>query len=135
MGVRLQTLKGMTMELKEKLGEKGIRRSDQLLQATRLPRQRQELARFAGVDSRRILELANRADLARIKGIGGVYSDLLEKAGVDSVSELARRRPDNLYKAIVATNEREGLTRQPPTNALVHAWIEQARELPKTLEY
>jgi len=43
------------------------------------------LAEHAGVESRAILELANRADLARVRGIGGVFSDLLEQAGVDTV--------------------------------------------------
>ena len=45
--------------------------------------------------------MANRADLARVRGVGGVFSDLLEHAGVDTVREFAIRRPDNLYANLV----------------------------------
>ena len=33
-----------------------------------------------GVDARYLLELTNRADLSRIKGVGKVYADVLETA-------------------------------------------------------
>ena len=75
----------MSTELEAKLKERGIYNSDQLLEAARTPSGRQALAEHAGVESRAILELANRADLARVRGIGGVFSDLLEQAGVDTV--------------------------------------------------
>ena len=54
---------------------------------------RKALASKLGIDERALLELGNRADLARIKGVGAVYSDLLEFAGVDTVAELAKRVP------------------------------------------
>ena len=39
-----------------------------------------------------VLELINRADLARVKGIGSIYANMLEVAGVDTVKELAQRK-------------------------------------------
>jgi predicted flap endonuclease-1-like 5' DNA nuclease len=81
------------------------------------------------------LELANRADLARVKGVSGVYSDLLESAGVDTVKELATRRPDNLHAKLLEINEKEKLTERVPTAAAVESWIGQAKELPKILKY
>ena len=74
-------------------------------------------------------------DRARIKGVSGVYSDLLEKAGVDSVKELATRRPDNLHAKIVDTNAGVQITKQPPSLAMVESWVQQAKDLPKTLSY
>ena len=88
-----------------------------------------------GCDPKVILELCNRADLARIKGVSGVYSDLLEKAGVDTVKELATRRPDNLHAKIIETNDTEKLTERPPNAAAVENWVNQAKELPKLLTY
>ncbi|HHB13259.1 MAG TPA: DUF4332 domain-containing protein, partial [Chromatiales bacterium] len=90
MSVPIKQLKGMTDELAAKLSELGITNSDKLLQAAATPKQRRELAKQTGVKERDILELANRADLSRIKGVAGVFSDLLEKAGVDTVKELAQ---------------------------------------------
>jgi predicted flap endonuclease-1-like 5' DNA nuclease len=128
-------LKGMTAEVLAACKERGIKDSDQLLEVVGTPKQRKELAQALGVEARMILELANRADLSRIKGVAGVYSDLLEAAGVDTVKELAKRRPDNLHAKIVETNEAEALTKQPPTLKAVEAWVEQAKGLDRRIEY
>ena len=135
MAVPVSELRGMTDDLADKLQAQGLRDSDQYLEATANPAQRKTLATQLGVATRDVLELANRADLARVKGVGGVYSDLLEHAGVDTVKELATRRPDNLHAKILAVNEDKQLTERPPTAANVEDWVAQAKELPKTLTY
>jgi len=99
------------------------------------PAGRKELAALCGCDVKIILDLCNRADLARIKGISGVYSDLLEAAGVDTVKELATRRPDNLHVKLKETNDRKKLTQRPPTLDQVEDWVDQAKALPKMLRY
>lgn len=93
----INELRGMSDAIAGAMKAQGIHDSDQLLQAAKTPTQRKQLAKECGCAERDILELANRADLARLKGIGGAYSDLLEKAGVDTVKELRHRRPDNLH--------------------------------------
>jgi predicted flap endonuclease-1-like 5' DNA nuclease len=131
----VKELAGATDAIVSKLKEKGITDSEELLQASATPAQRKELAASSGCEAREILELANRADLARVKGVSGVYSDLLEAAGVDTVKELATRRPDNLHAKIVETNDASKLTERPPTAKMVSNWVEQAKELPKVLSY
>ena len=135
MATLIGKLRGLSYELEIKFRERGIRTSDQLLDITRTPAGRKELAAYAGVEARAILELANRADLARVKGIGGVFSDLLEHAGVDTVKELATRRPDNLYARLVEINAQERLAGRAPTRNAVQAWVAYAKELPPLLEY
>ena len=135
MPVLISKLRGLSFELEAKLLERGIRTSDELLEIVRTPAGRQELAADTGVESRVILELANRADLARVNGIGGVFSDLLEHAGVDTVKELAARRPDHLYAKLVETNVNKAFAGRAPTRNAVESWVAQARELPKVLEY
>ena len=135
MATLIGKLRGLSYELENKLRERGIRTSDQLLDAARTPAGRQELAAYAGVEAPAILELANRADLARVKGIGGVFSDLLEHAGVDTVKELATRRPDRLYARLVQINAQERLAGRAPTRNAVQAWVVHAKELPPLLEY
>jgi len=135
MTVSVKDLQGSTPELIEKLKANGIINNEQLLAAAAAPAQRKVLASACGCDARVILELANRADLARIKGVSGVYSDLLEKAGVDTVKELATRRADNLHAKIVETNASHQITKQAPSLAMVESWVQQAKELPKTLSY
>jgi predicted flap endonuclease-1-like 5' DNA nuclease len=135
MKVRIGKLRGLTRDLEAKLYQRGILTSDHLLEVARTPAGRQALADYAGVEPEMILELANRADLARVKGIGGVFSDLLEHAGVDTVTELATRNPDNLYAKLIETNARKLFAGRNPTRNAVQAWVAHAKKLPRVLEY
>ena len=134
--VAVKEVKGVTEELQPKLKEQGINDSDQLLEKAKTPAGRRELAGKLGVDPKVVLELANRADLVRIKGVAGVYSNLLENAGVDTVKELSGRVPENLQAKLAQVNEKMKLAnRTPPTVEMVKDWVSQAKALPKTLEY
>jgi len=82
-----------------------------------------------------ILELANRADLARIKGVAGVYSDLLEEAGVDTVKELKKRVPEKLHAKLLEINEQKKLTAKPPALKMVATWVSLAKRRRKFLQY
>lgn len=128
-------LRGLSEDVASQLRVLGIFDSDHLLEAARTPAGRQELAEKIGIDARAVLELANRADLARIRGVAGVFGDLLEHAGVDTVKELATRNPDNLHRALVETNEREHLAGRQPNADMVASWVAQAKELPAGIEY
>lgn len=75
------------------------------------------------------------ADLFRIKGIGEEYSELLKEAGVNTVVELARRNPENLQETLVGVNEAKKLVRRTPTLNQTKDWIEQAKILPRKVEY
>jgi predicted flap endonuclease-1-like 5' DNA nuclease len=135
MATAVKDLKGATEAIVAKLKEKGIADNEALLAAGAAPAQRKALAEECGCTPKDILELCNRADLARVKGVSGVYSDLLEKSGVDTVKELATRRPDNLHAKIAETNAAAQLTQRPPPAAAVEDWVAQAKELPKILTY
>ena len=135
MGVTLRELRGMNPQLETKLKALGIKNSDDLLEHVKTPAARRDLAAKLGVDPSIVSELANRADLARVRGIGGVYSDLLEAAGVDTVKELARRNPENLHEAIVKLNAEMRLAGRVPSLNMVQKWVEQAKSLAPVLEY
>jgi predicted flap endonuclease-1-like 5' DNA nuclease len=131
----IDNLRGMTPDLAAALKGLGIRNNEQLLRAAATPKLRRELADRIEADPRGILELANRADLARVSGIGGVYADLLEQAGVDTVKELAQRRPDNLHQKLLATNDAKRLAKVSPPPAKVADWVQQAKALDPLLQY
>ena len=135
MSLTLGELRGITDAVLSALKGHGLADSDALLEAARTPQGRKSLAAAAGVESTVILELANRADLARVKGIGRVYSDLMEEAGVDTVKELARRSPANLHAELIEINTTRQFTQRPPSVEQVSDFVEQAKSLPGMLEY
>ena len=135
MSITLGELRGITNAVINALKAQGLGDSNALLEAAKTPEGRKELASAAGINATMILELANRADLARIKGVGRVYSDLLEEAGVDTVKELARRSPENLHAKLIEINNVRQFTQRPPSMEQIADFVEQAKALPGMLEY
>jgi predicted flap endonuclease-1-like 5' DNA nuclease len=120
----------------EKLGAAGVRTVEGLLEKGATRKDRQALADASGLSTQRILEWVNRADLYRVKGIGSEYSDVLEMVGVDTVPELAQRNAANLAAAIVKLDqERPNVIRRIPSEKEIAGWIEQAKGLPRVVEY
>lgn len=130
-----EEIKGLTPELAAKLKAKGIASAEGLLKAGKTPQARKSLAEELGLDAAVLTEYLNRADLVRVKGVGGVYANLLEEAGVDTIKELATRVPANLQAKIVEVNAAKKLTAKLPTVGQVEAWVSQAKQLPKLIEY
>lgn len=132
---KIEDLEGIGPVLGEKFRAAGINNTDALLANTKTPKQRKELAEKTGISEKQILKFANMVDLYRINGIGSEFSELLEASGVDTVPELAQRNPENLTKKMEEVNAEKKLTRRTPSLAEVTKWIEQAKTLPRMLEY
>lgn len=118
-----------------KLKEAGIDSTESLLEECASPAGRKALGESSGISDKLILKWANRADLARIKGIGTQYADLLEVAGIDTVPDLARRNPENLLKAMTEANDQRQTVNRMPTISQVEDWVSQAKELPRVMTY
>ena len=82
-----------------------------------------------------ILKWVNRADLARINGIGAQFADLLEAAGIDSVPELGQRNGANLHAKLEEVNTAKNLFNRVPSADEVEDWINQAKALPKVVTH
>jgi predicted flap endonuclease-1-like 5' DNA nuclease len=93
------------------------------------------LAEKTGIHEPLILKWVNRADLARIKGVGSEYADLLEESGVDTVVELGKRVPANLFKKMEEVNATKKLVRKLPVESQVLDWVEQAKKLERVVTY
>jgi predicted flap endonuclease-1-like 5' DNA nuclease len=119
----------------QKLRDEGVATTEALLEQGATPHGRTELAKKTGISDRLILKWVNRADLFRVKGIGEQYSDLLAAAGVETVLELAQRRPDHLHQKLVETNEAKKLVRVVPGLEQVTEWVKQAHDLCRVVTY
>ncbi len=131
----IQDVEGIGPSYGEKLQNAGIKDTDALLAACKTPKDRSELAAKADLSDKQILKWANMVDLYRISGVGSEFAELLEASGVDTVPELAQRRPDNLAAKMAEVNEAKKLTRRVPTEADCEKWVAQAKTLPRALEY
>jgi len=131
----IREIEGIGSNYAEKLQHMGINTVQNLLDKGCSRNGRKELAEKANISETLILEWVNMADLFRIEGVGEEYSDLLEEAGVDTVVELSKRIPEDLYAKLKEANEKKKLVRQLPSLDMVKKWIEQAKKLPRVVEY
>ncbi len=132
---RLQRVEGIGETYAKKLEEAGITTTESLLEKGATPKGREEMAKMTKIPASQILKWVNHVDLFRVKGIGAQYAELLEAAGVDTVPELAQRKPDNLLQKMIEVNEKTKKVRQLPSINRVKEWIEQAKKLPRVVTY
>jgi predicted flap endonuclease-1-like 5' DNA nuclease len=126
---KIINIEGIGPKYAKRLVNYGIRTTERLLLIAAHKRGREDLSEQTKIPEKLILEWVNLADLIRIKGIGEEYSDLLEEAGVDTVIELRRRRPDTLYTTMVDINRRKNLVRRIPSKKDVEIWVRNAKRL------
>jgi Na+-translocating ferredoxin:NAD+ oxidoreductase RnfD subunit/predicted flap endonuclease-1-like 5' DNA nuclease/NAD-dependent dihydropyrimidine dehydrogenase PreA subunit len=134
-GSKITEIEGIGPVNAAKLNSAGIYTTTDLLEAGATPLGRKELAAKTGIADKPILEWVNMSDLFRIKGVGEEYSDLLEESGVDTVVELSKRVPENLHAKMLEVNEKKNLVRRLPTLNEVKQWVEEAKKLPRKIQY
>jgi len=132
---RIVDVEGIGPVYAEKLQAAGIKTTDVLLEKGASPQGRKAIEEQTGISHGLILEWVNHVDLYRIKGVASEYSDLLEEAGVDTVVELGHRVAANLYQKMMEVNAEKELVRRLPTEKQVADWIEQAKKLPRGVNY
>ncbi|MDR3217960.1 MAG: DUF4332 domain-containing protein [Dysgonamonadaceae bacterium] len=132
---KIEEIEGIGQLLGEKFRKVGVASTDKLLSSTKTKKQRKDLAEATGISEKKILKFANMADLFRINGIGQEFSELLEAAGVDTVPELAQRKAENLTAKMEEVNNVKKLTRRTPSLKEVEKWVDEAKSLPRVLEY
>jgi predicted flap endonuclease-1-like 5' DNA nuclease len=131
MSYNIIDIEGIGETYASKLNMQGITTTDDLLVKAGTKKGRQDLAGDAGLPENLILTWVNHADLMRIKGVAGQFSELLEAAGVDSVKELAQRNAENLHTKMQETNEKFGLSGKVPSAESLQAMIDQAKTMDK----
>lgn len=135
MSYKVVAIEGVGEGYAQKLNAAGIKTDADLLQACLKPAQRKALAQKCDISEKLILKWANHCDLYRIKGVGPQFAELLEKAGVDTVKELAHRVPENLHKKIEEVNAKYNLVNRVPALKEIQKFVAEAKTLPALLEY
>ena len=131
----LTKIEGIGAANTRKLQEAGIKSIEALLEQGATKKGRNTLEKSTGISGANLLKWVNRADLMRVKGIGEEYADLLEAAGVDTVPELGKRKPDNLHAKMTEVNTAKKLVRQLPSAKVVAGWVEQAKSMERVVKY
>jgi hypothetical protein len=107
----------------------GVRTVDDLLRMGSTREGRQRMASRVGVSYRMVLSWVHRGDLLRVRGVGKQYSELLESAGVSSVSDLSDRNARILWQTLRGINRERRLVKRVPPRKTIEMWVYNARKL------
>ncbi len=119
--LELKNLKTLSPDAVLELEARGITRPRQLLRAIENPELRKRIP-LSDADLRKI---EDEIRLFTLKGIGWHHGELLRKAGIESVEELALADPDELYRALERL--RGGATFPALRREMVWVWVDAAR--------
>ena len=135
LGLPVSKLRGLAPRVRAALKRHRVTTCGQLLRAAGGARDRDRLAREAGIDPDALLALVRQVGLARVSGIGTVFGLMLEDLGVRDVPALAAQGPAELHARLFAHNREERIARRSPTPEEVEGWVRQARALPPLVSY
>ena len=135
MAYNIEDIEGIGEHYGTKLRPLGITTVEDLLAQGATPSGREALAAKSGIESARLLEWVNHADLFRVKGVAGQFAELLEAAGVDTVREFCSRVPENLHAKLVEVNESRHLVGRLPSLEQLRELIETAKRLNPVVKY
>ncbi len=129
MTYKTEEIEGIGPQFAERLGVVGVHNSDDLLERCATAEGRRQLASRTGLSTKQLETWWHQCDLMRVSGIGSEFGHLLESSGVQSVTELSTRDPENVVNLLHRVNNEKKLTRAVPSLKTVSKWINRAREL------
>ena len=125
----IDSINGMTHTEATKLRRARVRTTTTFLQIASTRSGRALLTKETGINSPKLLHWARRAELMQIKNLGRDYADLLEAAGVESVSELKRRNPESLHEMMQKINNKKNIVDRMPSLNRVSKWVADSTDM------
>jgi hypothetical protein len=120
--LEISDLRTLSPDAISELGKRGIARPVQLLRAIEDPVRREEIP----LPASQLREVEAEIRLLTLKGIGRAHGELLRRAGIASVEDLALADPDELYGALERLRGSDGFPALRRDMVLV--WVDAARE-------
>ena len=126
--MKIIEIEGIGKKYAGKLGRAGYDNVEDIVKLTW--EQINELAKKTKISAKRIDKWQEQADLISLKGIGPEFAEALNKIGIDSVKELARRNAESTLEKLKALDKRRpNIIRKLPTLTQVKDWIKEAEDL------
>ncbi|TFG06928.1 DUF4332 domain-containing protein [Candidatus Thorarchaeota archaeon] len=133
--ILLKEVEGIKSEYIGTLEKIGISNTAQLIIAGKTHNSRLALSGETGIPFDVIEVLVRLADLCRISDIKGKRVRLLFDTGFDTIEKIAVQDPKEMRDQIININRVEKITTRHPTLTETKFWVEQAKKLPKLVEY
>ncbi|HVP40439.1 MAG TPA: DUF4332 domain-containing protein [Candidatus Krumholzibacteriaceae bacterium] len=131
----LKNFRGVNPEYINRLSAAGIKNAEQVLKSGKTHVARQKLSEKTGIPQETILEFVKLADLSRIEGVKGTRARLYHDAGIDTVEKMSKWNPEKLRAYLTEFVNRTGFEGIAPLPKEARNTVEEAKRLPKIVEY
>lgn len=130
MNYKMSDLKGIDTNQVAQLTKGGVENTDEMMRVWNDATKRQELTTATGLDEEQLKRLASLARVARLRGVGPKYAELLVTAGVRGRKSLATFTPESLVKHLQDVTAAKSLSGPVPTLTETTAWFDQLMPAP-----
>ena len=132
-GTPVETIEGIGSGFGDRLRAEGIDTTEKLLATVATDEGVAKVCKCVDLDENTVINWGTMADLIRIKGLGGQWAELMWRAGVTSVQDLAKQEVAPLRAKFREVNEAEHRVAELPGENRVTKFIEQAKSLEPVL--
>lgn len=133
-GYPVEDIEGIGQGFGRRLRAEGIDTTHKLLLTVLDADGRQKVCAACDVDEKTAMSWATMADLMRVPGIGGQWSELLWRCGINDVPSLARQEAAPLLHRMKSVNTEEHRVAELPGEHRVSHWIDEAGRMPVVLD-
>ena len=134
--VNLKDFPGVKQEVIQKLAQIGIKNTMHLFARVKTIEERNVLAKQNQIADEDILELTKLTDVARMKWVGPKFARLLVESEYDTVEKVANSNYEELYHALVRTNEETGIYKGKFGLEDMKTWVTVViQDVPQVIQY
>lgn len=101
---KIEEIEGIGTQFGQQLMSSGVYTAKDLLEKCGTSDKLRQLELATGISAKQLSTWMRQADLMRVSGIGPEFGQLLERSGVESVKELATRKPENITHLLARVN-------------------------------
>ena len=134
--INLKDFPGVNPEVIQKLDQMGIKNTKQLFANVLTREERNEFTQQNQIEYEDILELTKLTDVARLKWVGPKFARLLIESEYDTVEKVAKSNYEELYQALVHTNEERGIYKGKFGIEEMKLWVNVVvQDVPQVIQY
>jgi hypothetical protein len=127
MNYKMSDLKGIDENLVALLRQGGVENTDEMMTLWNDPTKRLSITTSTGLTEEQLTRLASMARVARLKGVGPKYANLMVTAGVRGLKSLGTYTPETLVQRLGDVSTSRRLPGPVPTLVEVGAWFAELK--------
>ena len=125
MNYKMMDLKGIDQDLVAKLNEAGVSTTSDMMRVWLDRDRRSQVAAHSGLTEEQFQRMVSMARMARMRGVGPKYAELLVSAGVIGKKSLSKHTPETLVKRLAEVQQLQNIKGPMPTPTEVDAWFSE----------